>query len=102
MINTVNNLVTVQRWTETAGESSFTNNDTNVYCYIEPWEFDSVINVDWENFADVFVLFSNNTDIIIWDKIIDRDLISYKVKWTKVFDSFLWTHIEATILKVYD
>jgi len=101
MLQTINNTITIQRWSETAGESSYVNLTTGVPCYIEPAEFEAAVNVDWQNTSDVFQMFSDNTNIIIWDKIIDKDSISYKVKWTKLFDSMIWKHIECIILKQY-
>jgi len=102
MLATTNNTITVKRWAEVSGESTYTDLTTGLSCYIEPWEFDTVVNVDWENISDVFVLFSDNTNIIIWDMIIDKDGNDYKVKGTKLFDDMLWKHIEATILRTYD
>lgn len=101
MLLTTNNTITVQRWLEVSGESSFTNLTTGLSCYIEPAEFDVAINIDWQSTSDVFNLLSSDVNIIIWDKIIDKDLIEYKVKGTKVFNDMLWKHIECTILKEY-
>jgi len=101
MLQTINNTITVQRWTEVSWESSYANLTTGLSCYIEPADFEVAANVDGESISDIFNLFADNTNIIIWDKIIDKDWNDYKVKGTKVFDDFLWTHIEATILKTY-
>ena len=80
MLATTNNTITVQRWSETAWESTYSDLATCISCYIEPAEFDVAINVDWESTSDVFNMLCDNTNIIIWDKIIDKDLIWYKVK----------------------
>ena len=102
MILTNNNIITVQRWLEVSGESSYVNLTTNLSCYIEPADFDVAVNVDWENTSDVFNLICDNTDIIVWDKIMDNNWNDYKVKWTKLFDDFLGKHIEAIMLRTYD
>jgi hypothetical protein len=65
MIPTTNNVITVQRWVEVSGESSYTNLTTGLSCYIEPADFDVAINIDGENTSDVFNLFSDNTNIIV-------------------------------------
>jgi len=101
MLQTINNIITVKRWDEVSWESSYIDLITGLSCYIEPADFEVASNVDGESTSDVFNLFSDNTNIIIWDKIIDKDWNDYKVKWTKVFDDLLGTHIEAVILKTY-
>ena len=102
MLATINNKITVQRWAEVNWESSYTNLTTWLSCYIEPAEFEVAVNIDWESTSDVFNLFCDNININIWDKIIDKDWFSYKVRWTKAFNDILWKHIECIILKVYD
>ena len=102
MLATINNTITVKRWVEVSWESVYENLTTWLPCYIEPWEYETAVNIDWENIADVFILFCDDINIIIWDKIIDKDSNNYKVKGTKVFDDVLWKHIEATILREYD
>ena len=101
MLATINNTITIQRWEETDWESSYTDLDTWVSCYIEPAEFDVAVNIDWENTSNVYALFSDYTNIIIWDKLIDKDDYEYKVKWLKSFNDMLWKHIEAIILRTY-
>jgi hypothetical protein len=65
MIQTINNTVTVKRWLEVSGESSYVDLTTGLSCYIEPTEFEVAVNIDSENIAQVFTLFSDNINIIV-------------------------------------
>jgi len=44
MLATVNDTITVKRWTEVSGESSYTNLTTGLSCYIEPAEYEVAVN----------------------------------------------------------
>jgi len=102
MIPTNNETITIKRWVETSGESAYVELITSLSCYIEPADFDTFANVDGADIADVFNLLCDNTNIIVWDRIIDSAWLKYTVKGTKLFNSIIWTHIEATLLRKYD
>lgn len=102
MLNTVNNIISISRMITANWESWYSSIEAWVSCYIEPAQPEVAVNIDWASFSDVFNFFSDYTNIVIWDKFIDKDWDNYKVKWVKIFDDFLWKHTEAILLKVYD
>ena len=102
MLATVNDTITVKRWTEVSGESSYTNLTTGLSCYIEPAEYEVAVNTDGENFSEVYNLFCDNINILVWDRVVDKNSNEYTVKGTKIFNDIIGQHIEAIILKVFD
>lgn len=74
---------------------------TTTSAFIEPLSEDVMIGMDWMSAYEWFLLMSEFTNIQIWDKIYDW-VNTYKVKWIKEYDSFIWNHIEAVIQKEYD
>ena len=104
MIFTVYNSIEIQRLVEDVSwkKSYQTTIANNIKCYIEPLSEDVSIWIDWIWAYEWHKLFSTYTDIIIWDKIIDKDWTEYKVKWIKKFNSIVGKHIEAIIQTKYD
>ena len=103
MLQTVNHIVSISRLVETAGEKEYTSTvHTGLNVYIEPIQESVWIALDGEGAFNTFRLFSDNVNILIWDKVTDEDSIVYIVKWTKSFDSIVWKHIECLINSEYD
>lgn len=104
MIFTVNNTISIDRLVEDWSwkKSYATTVVTGITCYIEPLSEDVSIGIDGIWAYEWYKLFANYQNVIIWDKITDKDGLIYKVKGIKKYDSIVWKHIEAIIQRVYD
>jgi hypothetical protein len=102
MIATVNNTILIKRLRELSWEKTFSKTVDYIDCYIEPIQDDVWVMIDWQGAFNVFKLYSDFTDIIIGDKLTDKCWVNYKVKWVKLYNSIVGTHIECLIQSVYD
>ena len=103
MLSTCNNTITIKRLVESVWEKTYSSTiNTWISVYIEPIQDDVWVMIDWQGAFNVFKLFATFNDIIVWDKIIDKDNIIYKVKWVKKFNSIVWNHLECLIQSIYD
>lgn len=103
MLWTCNNVVTIKRLVESIWEKTYISTiSTWINVYIEPIADDVWLAIDWMGAFNVFKMFSTFTNIIIWDKIIDKNNIEYKVKWIRPYTSIIWTHYELIIQSKYD
>lgn len=103
MLWTINNNITIKRLVESVWEKTYTETITTwLNVYIEPIQDDVWVMIDWQGAFNVFRLFTTFQNIIVWDKIIDKDEIEYKVKWVKKFNSLVWNHLELLIMSIYD
>jgi len=101
MIQTINHTITIKRLVETSGKKSYTKTVWTARVYIEPIEDTIWIMEGWESAFNVFKMFSDYP-VIVWDKLIDEDNVSYKIKWVRKYTSLLWTHYESIINSLYD
>ena len=103
MLWTCNNVITTKRLVESVWEKTYSSTITTwLNVYIEPIQDDVWVMIDWQGAFNVFRLFTTFTNIIVWDKIIDKDNIEYKVKWVKKFSSIVWNHLECLVQSIYD
>ena len=96
-----NKSVSITRFAKVNWKTTYVDVVWNADVFIEPLSEDVMIWMDWMSAYEWFTMMSHFTEIEIWDKINDWENV-YKVKWYKVYDSFIWKHIEAIIQKDYD
>lgn len=97
-----NKEISITRFTTTNGKTTYTDViDTTIGAYIQPLSDDVLVWEDWMSAYEWFLLMTSFLDIKVWDKINDWT-DTYKVKWVKLFDTIIDTHIEAVIQKKYD
>lgn len=98
---TTNATVNIQRFVETAWEKNYSTVHSGVSVYIEPIDEELSVTFEGQAAYETFRLMSYNTDILEGDGIVEG-AINYKVKGSRVFNSIVWTHVEAIIQKEYD
>lgn len=102
MILTINNIISIERLVDTWWEKQYTNTvATWVNVFIEPVQEQVLTWMDGESSFTAFYCFSD-FELLVWDKLTDKNLKRYKVKWTKKFDSLVWKHYESLIYSIYD
>ena len=103
MLWTTNNVITIKRLVESVWEKTYSQTVASwINVYIEPISDKIGVAMDGQGAFNTFKLFSTYTNIVVWDKITDKNNISYKVNWVKLFTSIVGTDIECLINSEYD
>lgn len=98
-----NKTISIKRLTEVDWKKSYWSPiHTDVWVYIQPLSEEVIVNDENVSAYDWFKIMCSHKDLIIWDKITDNDWVLYKVKWVKIFDTIIDTHLEWIIVTQYD
>ena len=103
MLATTNNIITVYRLTDTAWERDYVSVLTWLWVYLQAR--DDRIEGWFDNQGAFFpyLLMANwKPNILIGDKITDKDSNAYKVRGAKTFKDLTGTHSEYNLTLKYD
>jgi hypothetical protein len=98
-----NNIVSVYRLTDTAWERWYVSAVTWLSVYLQSKEDRIESGFDNQGAFFPFLMMTNwKPNILIWDKITDREWNAYHVRWAQTFKDLTWTHSEYSLSLKYD
>ena len=98
----INNTISVERMTESGGKSEFSGNFIiqNLNCYLEPLAPEIAMMYGEKYAFNSFKLFCDISDILIGDRITDKDSNIYIVQAIYKFENYeIPSHMEAILVK---
>lgn len=103
MLQHTNNIVSIYRLTDTAGERSMVLLTTGLYVYLQSKQDAIETGFDGQNsYYPVLMLVNWKPNILVWDKVVDKDNVVYKVKASETFSDLTGTHSRFLLTLKYD
>lgn len=76
---------------------------TGLYVYLQSKQDAIETGFDGQNSHYPFLMLVNwKPDILVGDKVVDKDWNIYKVKWSETFSDLTWTHSRFLLTIKYD